>query len=566
MGLLQQKISRSCVTQWGGDVALGEDVIQQLFDSEEISLAKLLEKDVPPLCKCWVILRRQLIPEKVLHEIAQDLAEEYIKKLRTDKTYADFRTDRILEGKRKWINDEISLGELAVHRRDADDILRLVSEHHDQNVANLALALRAVAEDDATLCMDQVYRRIADINLKVEATKGTDQDEWKKRFTHITNKLKKVPADQQQNVVPLLQTSPVATPLNSTGAGTGVPVGTILAYAGTNPAELADKGWLLCDGAVVETSKFKRLYGAIGFGYGKFDDKRFYLPDLRGVFLRGMSWGEPADPDAKTRKALNPGGNTGAMVGTLQEYGTGKPVKEFTGYVPKGQSWYTSYNYGLQGYGGLNPVGIQYNTSSGGALETRPVNKYVHYIIKYEYKTPDGKDVDIPIGSIVPFAGVQEESISLNWLFCDGSLFSKMGGEFKQLFGAIGFAHGGADEYQFKIPDYRGYFLRGVAQPGGRDKGVETRTYPNPSGPNGYKGNDKAGVGSVQQDTTALPKTPFVSALCVPTGNTLAEVIGGLDTLVDYNPSSIVVDVTQAGGDAESRPINISVNWFIRFR
>ena len=67
----------------------------------------------------------------------------------------------------------------------------------------------------------------------------------------------------------------------------GVPIGTILPYAGSN----APYGYLLCDGAEIERVKFSDLYDVIGTIYNGTTPlvgvNTFRLPDLRGRFPLG---------------------------------------------------------------------------------------------------------------------------------------------------------------------------------------------------------------------------------------------------------------------------------------
>lgn len=67
----------------------------------------------------------------------------------------------------------------------------------------------------------------------------------------------------------------------------GVPIGTILPYAGTN----APYGYLLCDGSEVERTKFSDLYDVVGTTYNGSATlvgvSTFRLPDLRGRFALG---------------------------------------------------------------------------------------------------------------------------------------------------------------------------------------------------------------------------------------------------------------------------------------
>jgi len=64
-----------------------------------------------------------------------------------------------------------------------------------------------------------------------------------------------------------------------------VPIGAIMPYAGAN----APDGYLLCDGAEVEKTKYSQLYDIVGTAYGvtTLGVNTFRLPDLRGRFALG---------------------------------------------------------------------------------------------------------------------------------------------------------------------------------------------------------------------------------------------------------------------------------------
>ena len=144
---------------------------------------------------------------------------------------------------------------------------------------------------------------------------------------------------------------------NSLAAG-GVPSGTVVAFAGsTAPSE-----WLLCNGAAVSRSTYSNLLAAIGTTYGSGDGSTtFNLPDLRGVFIRGLNTGIIGhDPN----RAL----------GSYQE-------DEFKSH--------THFSRGNEDLGSLPGIAAitdyvndrQESTPSGG-LETRPKNVAMNYIIK----------------------------------------------------------------------------------------------------------------------------------------------------------------------------------------
>ena len=149
------------------------------------------------------------------------------------------------------------------------------------------------------------------------------------------------------------------------------PPGTVVAFAGeTNKVP---GGWLLCDGRTVSTNQYPELYEAISTNWGVGSPGWFALPDLRGVFLRGVS-------GSRSDQFADPGDNRtqGNRVGSFQTDAFRTHQHTFS-YDPTG---------------GWNAGGIRIDasdraqqgsksTSSVGGTETRPKNAYVNYIIKY---------------------------------------------------------------------------------------------------------------------------------------------------------------------------------------
>lgn len=180
-----------------------------------------------------------------------------------------------------------------------------------------------------------------------------------------------------------LTPAPYAISLVSPQATALCPPGSVMAYMGTT----APTGWLLCDGSAVSRTNYPALWAVIGTSSGAGDDSTtFNLPDMRGLFLRGVngSRSDPfADPDAITsRTSIFTGGNTGNAVGSYQ-------VDQFAAhshaqYVTANSGWGTAIRSdwnGDAGNYGAYPQGI--NTGSAGGNESRPKNVYVNYIIKY---------------------------------------------------------------------------------------------------------------------------------------------------------------------------------------
>lgn len=155
----------------------------------------------------------------------------------------------------------------------------------------------------------------------------------------------------------------------------GIPFGTIVAFAGK--PDMIPKGWLLCDGSTIDRRVYRKLFDAIATAWGGDGSFGFCLPDLRGMFLRGVDMGTGVDPDAKDRESPKKGeanpGNQKDNVGSIQQDAIKEHSHSYQGHV----------SLGAEGRGGnaqLQTKIIQ--TGATGGKETRPVNAYVHYIIK----------------------------------------------------------------------------------------------------------------------------------------------------------------------------------------
>lgn len=166
----------------------------------------------------------------------------------------------------------------------------------------------------------------------------------------------------------------------------GVPPGTIMAYAGAN----APEGWVMCNGSEYdkEDDRYKALYNVITNTYGE-SGSNFNVPDLRGVFPRGLDSGKGYDSgrllgsyqeDAfKSHNHSASSGNAGAHSHSISHWASDS--EGGSGYVSMlwddqqlvYKTFYTSWV-------GDHSHSVTVN-SSGGA-ETRPKNIAVNYIIK----------------------------------------------------------------------------------------------------------------------------------------------------------------------------------------
>jgi len=158
------------------------------------------------------------------------------------------------------------------------------------------------------------------------------------------------------------------------------PSGTVIAFAG--PKTKVPAGWVLCDGSLYDRTQamYRNLFNSIGTSWGGDGANKFAVPDLRGLFLRGVADAVDVDPEKNERGPSRPDllaqGNKGNDVGSKQD-----DIFE---------SHYHSYTDRQEGAGndadrdrdvGLNKVETK-NTANTGGSETRPKNAYVYYIIK----------------------------------------------------------------------------------------------------------------------------------------------------------------------------------------
>ena len=82
------------------------------------------------------------------------------------------------------------------------------------------------------------------------------------------------------------------------GRQTFVPTGSIVAFSGT----VIPSGYLVADGSNILRSTFASLFATIGTLYGAGDGvTTFGIPDLRGVFLRGLDAANVRGLDSNAR-------------------------------------------------------------------------------------------------------------------------------------------------------------------------------------------------------------------------------------------------------------------------
>lgn len=156
-----------------------------------------------------------------------------------------------------------------------------------------------------------------------------------------------------------------------------LPIGTVMSHMGKPEAVsgLEAQGWLVCNGFSLLTKDYPALYSVIGNNFGG-DANKFNLPNLCGMFLRGVDGSAGNDPDSAKRVAQYPGGNVGNKIGSVQP-------DDFKAHAHGYDHW-VSDEFGLRSDGdSWKPPHTFTGATSGntGGLETRPKNVYTYFII-----------------------------------------------------------------------------------------------------------------------------------------------------------------------------------------
>lgn len=183
-----------------------------------------------------------------------------------------------------------------------------------------------------------------------------------------------------------------------------LPVGAITAFAGplydpsastpASPLPLYPPaaGWLVCDGSSLNRNDYPELFSALGYLYGG-SGNTFLLPDLRGMFLRGVS--KPDDDAALEDRSPASGGDE-KDVGSVQQFAVQTHVHTYT--APGDPAPVAAGSQVANVVQTVTPATRTSTPADGkgdvpgevkvSQYETRPVNIFVHYLIKYTSRLP----------------------------------------------------------------------------------------------------------------------------------------------------------------------------------
>lgn len=207
---------------------------------------------------------------------------------------------------------------------------------------------------------------------------------------NINNEYSLPSTDGSANQVLQTNGNGAVTWANQSGGGS-VPVGTVLPYAGHIEDDgtliVIDGGYLLCNGAIINSASgpYMNLADVIDQFWGDNDGmpNTVNLPDLRGLFLRGVNGirGDGRqDPDAGGRVAMLTNG-TGVQnhVGSFQN----DALESHTHTYTRRSTTWTTTDGGTHVWRHDSPHESSGPNGAKVSSETRARNAYIHYIIKY---------------------------------------------------------------------------------------------------------------------------------------------------------------------------------------
>ncbi|MCR9255379.1 MAG: phage tail protein [Alphaproteobacteria bacterium] len=153
---------------------------------------------------------------------------------------------------------------------------------------------------------------------------------------------------------------------------------------------------------------------------------------------------------------------------------------------------------------------------------------------------------DVPVGTVIMWLG-QKGQWPTGWLYCDNSSVSAS--QYQGLFNVIGTTYGG-DSSNFNLPDFRGYFVRGVDDGAKIDPDAADRTLKDGSKP----ASPDTTPGTYQSDELKSHTHGYQQFQETGQGNVKND-----DS--DWGNADATSDAT---GGSETRPMNVAVFFLIK--
>ena len=156
-----------------------------------------------------------------------------------------------------------------------------------------------------------------------------------------------------------------------------VRVGTVMPFMGQfdKLAGLTATGWHYCNGEQLNKDQYPQLFEMIGYSCGG-SGTNFNLPDMRGVFVRGVDGGRGQDPDKADRTRQGTADKVGDAVGSYQ-------ADEFKEHFHTTKAWKNDNKRTDNAGSSEDAANVERSIASDskGGKETRPKNISAYHII-----------------------------------------------------------------------------------------------------------------------------------------------------------------------------------------
>lgn len=164
MGLVNVEITREQVVGWGAlDLVDEEQLDRWLAGRERLSLDAILDAETHGGRCMWVIMRPEVISERLAHQCGVDLARSHLALVDERGTYVDLRSRSAPAAKQEWLDGEVSLGGLRYAARRAEAASVLVSELDDPVAHITAQILAVVTNTEPYWTFRQMFYRHLDV-------------------------------------------------------------------------------------------------------------------------------------------------------------------------------------------------------------------------------------------------------------------------------------------------------------------------------------------------------------------------------------------------------------------
>ena len=161
------------------------------------------------------------------------------------------------------------------------------------------------------------------------------------------------------------------------------PVGSIISFAGnSDPVDPVNGDvWLICDGRQFTREEYPAYWQLLHNVEDSAQPNTFQIPDLRGIFLRGVDPTGTLDPGVDDRTPMFPGGMGGRSVGSLQQDQFSSHQHPVPGEMSIDHDGDAQTQI-LASPGNSGSAGATDSVGKNMGLETRPINAYLHQLIR----------------------------------------------------------------------------------------------------------------------------------------------------------------------------------------